>query len=227
MPALLAGTSALPSTSFQFMDLAALDSAETQRLLDQVGHGEAAALDLLLTRHRPLLCRIIDLRLEKRLRSRFEASDVVQEAMLEAARRIDDYLRRRPMPFGQWLRQTAYQQLLMLRRRHLGADCRTVDREVPLPDGSSAVLARQLLGGERPSQAAAERELAERVRRAMAGLDEEDREVILLRCYEQLCNQEAAQLLGIAPPAASKRLGRALLRLRALVQSAPRLGNGP
>jgi RNA polymerase sigma-70 factor (ECF subfamily) len=137
---------------------------------------------------------------------------VIQEAHLEALRRIGDYVERRPMPFRLWLRKTAHECLLRMRRQHVEAQQRTVSREVPLPDRSSVLLAGQALGST-PSQRLIDEELAQRVREAMAGLDEDDREVLLMRNYEGLSNQEVAVILEIEPDAASKRYGRALLRL--------------
>jgi RNA polymerase sigma-70 factor (ECF subfamily) len=157
---------------------------------------------------------VIDLRLDARLRARIDASDVVQEALLEAARRLPDFLEREPMPFLLWLRQTACQRLIDLRRQHLGAECRAAERERPWPS-SSLLLTQAVLGTPKsPERALEEQELNGRVRQALADLAEDDAEVILLRNFEDLSNVEAAQVLGIEPAAASKRYGRALLRLR-------------
>lgn len=194
------------------------DSEETQRLLQQVRDGEAGALDRLFARHRSYLHRMIDLRLDPALRPRVDPSDVVQEAHLEANRRIGGYLEQPPLSFRLWLRQIAYDRLLMLRRRHLGAARRTVEREVALPDQSSLVLARQLLAADAsPLEETVQRELAERVRNAMLALAESDREILLLRNYEGLSNQEVAQVLQLTASNASQRYGRALLRLRQLL----------
>jgi RNA polymerase sigma-70 factor (ECF subfamily) len=196
-----------------------LDTEETRRLLQQVRGGDARALDQLLAGHRGYLCQVVELRLDRKLRARVDPSDVVQEAILEAARRIDDYLQREPMPFHLWLRQTAYENLLRLRRQHVVAECRTVEREVPLPDGSSAMLARQLLGpGSTPSEKAIEQELTRRLGQALADLADADREILLMRNFEGLSNQEVAQVLGLEPAAASKRYGRAILRLRKVLR---------
>src|SRR5205823_2274537 len=120
------------------------DSSATRRLLDQVRDGEPGAVDRLLTRHRRYLRQVVALRIDPQLRARVDPSDVVQEAQMEAVRRLDGYLARPALPFRLWLRQLTYDRLLMLRRRHVGAARRTVTRDVVLPDRSSLVLAEQL-----------------------------------------------------------------------------------
>src|SRR5262249_29296707 len=152
---------------------------------------------------------------------RVDPSDIVQEAQLEAFRRLADYLERRPMSFRLWLRKTAQERLLMAERQHLEAARRSVGREVPLPDHSSLLLARQFLAaGSTPSQQLGKAELACRVREVLGQLSEPDREILLLRNLEMLSNQEAAEVLQIELSAASQRYGRALLRLRKLLAAA-------
>jgi RNA polymerase sigma-70 factor (ECF subfamily) len=203
------------------MDELPADSTETRRLLEQSEGGDRAAFERLFARHRPDLRRFIARRLDPKLRARLDPSDVVQETQLEAYQRLPDYFRRRPMPFGVWLRKTAYQRLLMLRRQHLGAARRAVGREEPLPDRSSMLLARQFLRqGSTPSQQLARREMARRVRQAVAQLPEDDREILLMRTFERLSYQEAACILGVDAAAARKRHGRALLRLHRLLADA-------
>lgn len=184
----------------------------TEALLAEVRAGRPEALECLFAGHRDYLHSMLALRMDNYLRSRLDVSDVIQEAHLEALRRIGDFLDRRPMPFRLWLRKTAYECLLKMRRQHVVAQQRAVSREVPLPERSSVLLAGQALGST-PSQRLIDEELAERVRWAVAQLDEDDREVLLMRNYEGLSNREVAQLLAIEPDAASKRYGRALLRL--------------
>jgi RNA polymerase sigma-70 factor (ECF subfamily) len=204
------------------------DSAQTHRLLEQAQAGQAGAVDQLLSRHRPYLCQLVRLRLDPRLRARVDPSDVVQEAQLEAARRLDTYLRRPEMPFRLWLRQITYDRLLMLRRRHIGAARRAMWREVALPDRSSLALGQQLLASEStPSEQLARRELGRRVRQALDQLTEADREVLLMRNFEGLSNQEVARLLNLQPATASQRYGRALLRLRNILVAGDLAGGPP
>jgi RNA polymerase sigma-70 factor (ECF subfamily) len=190
------------------------DSAQTQTLLEQVARGDREALERLLEHHRPGLCAFVAARLDVKLRARLDPSDVVQDAQLEVVRRMDDFLRRRPMPFHLWVRKTTYERLLNLRRDHRVRARRSVDREAAWPDRSSLLVARPLLRGPSPSQQAAARELAERVSRAVAGLAEADREILLMRHAEEMPYEEIACLLDIEPAAARKRYGRALIRLQ-------------
>jgi RNA polymerase sigma-70 factor (ECF subfamily) len=189
------------------------DSSHTRGLLEQVRRGDRAALSWLLERHRDGLYAFLDFHLDPDLRARLDPSDLVQETQLEVLRRIEDFLGRQPMPFHLWLRKTAYERLLNLRRDHR-RDRRAVGREVPWPERSSLLLARAFLGHSSPSQRAEAREFADRVRRAVADLAEADREVLLMRRVEALPYEEVACLLGIEPAAARKRYGRALIRLQ-------------
>jgi RNA polymerase sigma-70 factor (ECF subfamily) len=194
------------------------DDAETQSLLQQVQTGDRQALDQLLVKFQGYLHQFVELRLDPKLRSRVDPSDVVQEAQMEAVRRLPDYLDRPPMPFRLWLRQIAYDRILKMRRHHVETARRTVERERPLPERSSLLLAQQLLAaGSTPSQQLSQRELARRLRQALAQLPEADREVLLLRNFEGLSNLEVSYLLGIEPGTVSKRHGRAMLRLHKIL----------
>src|SRR5438105_3933867 len=177
---------------------AGIGDAEVGDLLRQVRAGDRRALDQLLARHRGYLVSMVELRMDRKMRARIDPSDVVQEAQLEAAQRIQEYLGREPMPFHIWLRKTAYQNLLRLRRQHLEADCRSVEREIPLPDSSSAMLARQIFSHEpNPGQQAVEQALARRLRQAITQLRQIDADVLLMRTIEGLTNQEVPQVLDI------------------------------
>jgi RNA polymerase sigma-70 factor (ECF subfamily) len=204
------------------------DSAQTCSLLEQVAQGDRQTLGRLLQRYRPRLHAFIASRLDQRVRARVDPSDVVQDVQLEVTRRIDDYLERRPMPFHLWIRRTAYEKLLKVQRHHRRRARRSVNREVPLPESSSLLLAKPLLaGGLSPSQQLAARELAERVGHAVAELAETDREVLLMRHMEGLNYAEIVCLLGIEADAARKRYGRALLRLRKVLKNHGLLESSP
>jgi RNA polymerase sigma-70 factor (ECF subfamily) len=197
------------------------ERAETADLLKQVERGQAGAVDRLLACHREPLRRMVSLRLDPALAARVDASDVVQEVLLEAHRRLSDYLQKPTMPFGLWLRHIAKDHLIDAHRRHRLAQRRSLDREQPLvparlDDRSSLELAGQILDQEAtPAAAAMQHELQKQLHRAIGELDEEDREIILMRHGEQLSNQEAAAALELTEAAASMRYLRAVRRLRA------------
>lgn len=193
------------------------DSSTTNRLLGDVASGERRAFDDLFSRHRRWLRRFLALRIDRRLRARIDPSDLVQETQLQAFDRLDDYLQRRPMPFRLWLQKTAYDRLHKARRRHLGAARRSIERETQLPDRSSRMLARKLLGGAEPADRLARKELVRRVGEAIAELSDIDREIVMMRSFEGLSYDEAACILEIEPAAARKRYGRALLRMRRIL----------
>jgi len=192
----------------------------TQELLDQAQKGEAMAVEQLLDGHREPLRRMIGMRLDPALAARLDASDIVQDVLLEAHRRLSDYLRNPVMPFHLWLRHIAKDHVIDAHRRHRQAQRRSLDREQPivpavLADHSSYELAGQILDQEpTPASAAIRQELQRRLDAAIAALDDDDREVILMRHSEQLSNQEVATMLGLSEAAASMRYLRAVRRLR-------------
>jgi RNA polymerase sigma-70 factor (ECF subfamily) len=174
--------------------------------------------------HRPRLRRMVELRLDRRLSRRLDPSDVVQEAYLEACRRLEEYLADPLMPLFPWLRRIAGQKLIDLHRLHLGAGGRDARREVSIheqagPEASTAVLARQLVArAPSPSETAMREEVRVRIRDLLDKMNPVDREVLALRHFEELSNAEAAQVLGIGSSATSKRHARALRHLRAILK---------
>jgi RNA polymerase sigma-70 factor (ECF subfamily) len=194
-------------------------SDESSGLLRRALDGDAAAFDELFGRHRPALRQAVARRLGPSLRHRFDPSDVVQEAQVEAIRRLDDFAGRRPMPFRSWLLRTALQRVSKL-RRHASAARRDLGREQPLemPDDSapgSPGPPPLAASGPTPSQQAAARDAAGRLHAVLGRLPESDRAILAMRTFEGLSYEEAAARLEIEPAAARKRYGRALLRLRA------------
>src|SRR5437763_9998780 len=203
------------------------NSAETARLLEQARAGDREALSALFSRHRARLRRMVELRLDRRLQARIDASDVIQEAYLEAATRLDEYLREPSYPLFLWLRLIIGERLQKLHRHHLGTQMRDAGLEVSLyrgalPAASSAALAAQLLGKHTsPTQAAARAERTLRLQEALNTLDAVDREVLSLRHFEELTLAETALSLGIEESAAAKRYIRALKRLKMILASMP------
>ena len=194
------------------------DASQTQELLIQAKAGDRAAVDGLLARHRDALRRMIDLRMDQMVRRRVDASDIVQDVLIEANRRLDEYLKNPAMPFHLWLRQMAQDRLIDAHRRHRSAARRSIDREQPLAatvDQSTYDLAAALADPElTPAAAATWHELQSRFQAAVEQLDEQDREVILMRHFEYLSNSDVAAALGLSEAAAGMRYLRAMRRLR-------------
>ena len=194
----------------------------TEQLIEQASQGDSAARQQLLVRHRDRLRKMIRMRMDRRLAARVDPSDVVQEALADAAGKLSDYLRRRPLPFYPWLRRLAWERLVKLHRRHIRAHIRSVAREdvgLPaLPDESALELARRLIAPDTsPSHHLVQEELRDRVQAALAQLSAVYREVLVMRYLEQLANAEIGSALGISEGAVKMRHLRALERLRGLL----------
>jgi RNA polymerase sigma-70 factor (ECF subfamily) len=199
------------------------NSAESVVLIERARGGDREALNALLVRHRDRLRRMVAIRLDSRLQARLDASDVVQEAYVEVAGRLEEYLLDPKLPLFLWLRLVVGERLVRLHRQHLGSQMRDAGREVSLyrgalPAASSAALAAQLLGRHTsPTQAVVRAERILRVQAALNTLDPIDREVLSLRHFEELTAAEAARELGIEESAAAKRYLRALRRLKEIL----------
>jgi RNA polymerase sigma-70 factor (ECF subfamily) len=199
------------------------ESVPTEDLLGRLRRGDQHALAELFTHHREALKRLVCWRLDRRLSSRVDPSDVLQEVYIDAARRVRGYLDRPTMPFALWLRLLAGRRVLELHRQHLGAKMRDATLEISLehgqwPSASPECLAAQLTGQlTSPSQAALRAEREARLVEALNRMDPLDREVLALRHFDELSNNEVAELFGIGKAAASHRYVRALERLREIL----------
>ncbi|MGE3165412.1 MAG: sigma-70 family RNA polymerase sigma factor [Planctomycetota bacterium] len=193
---------------------------ELDPVVARARRGDENALAELFERHRPRLRRMIEARLDRRLQGRVDASDVMQDAYLNLARKLDSYNERDGLPFFLWLRLVTGECLIDLHRRHLQTAKRDAKLEVaihqgPMPQTDSYSIAAMLLGrhttaSQQLMRAEAQLELQE----ALNGMEPLDREILVLRHFEELSNQEAARVLDIDPSAASSRYFRALRRLK-------------
>jgi len=199
-------------------------------LLARAATGDDVAWGALLVEHAERLTRMVMFRLDPRLRGRVDASDVVQEAFLQAAAHRADFFRQPNGSIFFWLRAIANNKLLELHRNHLGTHKRDAARDVALDRQRSAVgsestsdaLIAHLTGGATgPATAAGRADVGARLRAALDEMEPIDREVLALRHFEQLTSAEAADVLGIQERAASKRYLRALERLRGILSEMP------
>jgi RNA polymerase sigma-70 factor (ECF subfamily) len=203
------------------------EPGETEDLLVRAARGDREALAALWERHRKRLRQMVRLRLDRRLQGRVDPSDVLQEAYIDMAERLPEYVRDRAFNTYLWLRLVTGQRLMQIHRRHLGTAMRDAGREVSLyrgalPQASSISLAAQLLGRfTTASRAAIRAERQLQLQAVLNGMDPMDREILALRHFEELSNGEAADVLGLSKTAANNRYIRALSRLRDLLESIP------
>jgi RNA polymerase sigma-70 factor (ECF subfamily) len=174
--------------------------------------GDDAVMGTLFERYRERLQRMVQFRLDPRLVGRIDAEDVLQESFLEAEKRLQAY-RDDHKPFLVWIRLITQQTMVDLHRKHLGAKMRSAGREIG-PPASGTLSGFFVAHVTSPSGAVMREEIRQKIEAALASMDDIDREVLLLRHFEELSNKEAAIVLGIQENAASNRYVRALGRLK-------------
>ena len=202
------------------------ESDFNEELIARLKAGDEHAFVELFSRHRDRLKRMLEFRMDRRLRGREDASDVLQEVYLDAHQRMRHYLKRPELSFYIWLRQLTTQRLIDIHRRHLKAEMRDVKQEISIhrhhAAATSASMAMLLVAHlASPSQMAMQDELAMQIEEALESMDEIDREILALRHFEELRNCEVAEVLGLKEAAASNRYVRALSRLRDVLEEMP------
>lgn len=185
--------------------------------LAELSRGDTSAFPQLFTHFRPRLRNMVRLRIGNELSARIDPSDVLQDAFVEAARRVDEFVLKQDVSFFIWLRGITWNRLLKLQRQHIGAARRSITREVylNLPGDISAAVGLSLTT---PSTNFQKAELQSAVQAGVAMLNDSDREVILMRHFEGLSNLEVAAALGLSPSGATMRHGRALAKLKSILQ---------
>jgi RNA polymerase sigma-70 factor (ECF subfamily) len=203
---------------------------EFGELLERLHRDAPQAVAEEFARYRERLQRMVEFRLDLRLRGRVSTSDILQEAYIDALKRLPHFEAAPDVPFFIWLRTITIQRLIDVHRQHLGAQARDVNKEVRLGAGDSIEASSEKMAAvfgdlTSPSQAAQRAERMEILRVAIDRLDPMDREVLALRHFEELSNQEVAAALGIQSAAASKRYVRAVERLKIALDRLPGLGD--
>lgn len=209
------------------------DPGESDKLIGRLRGGDLHALADAFSQYREQLRRMVALRLDPRLNSRLSPSDILQEAYIDALKRVPHFLRKPDMTMIGWLRWIVDQRLVEVHRHHLGAQRRDASQEVAATrtgsDGGSVRSLAAYLAGHltSPSQAALRNESLALLEEALNGLEPVDREILTLRHFEELSNNEVAEVLGIQRAAASKRYVRALARLKASLAHVPGFFDDP
>jgi RNA polymerase sigma-70 factor (ECF subfamily) len=162
---------------------------------------------------------MVMVRMDRRLLSRFDPSDVVQEALTQAAASLSDYLQSPPAPFYLWLRRLTWEHLVRLRKYHLKAQRRSILRESTAnADASTVRLVERLARSDwAPEGRLVHAEMKSRLLRGLKRLSEEDREILVLRFLEHHTPREIAEVTGLSEGAVRTRQTRALARLARLI----------
>ena len=204
-----------------------LSVTEVPAHLEELQSGGDDALAAVFDEFRDQLDRIVDLRINPRLASRVDPADVLQESFLEARKKLPRYLKNTTVPVFVWLRGVVLDTLIHVHRRHLaqmrhaGRDV-SIDTRPAVANVSSMSTAGWLVDDlTSPSQVAIRGETAKSLEDALNGMDEIDREVLILRHFEQLSNDEVASILGVKKAATSRRYMRALKRFRETLEQIP------
>ena len=192
---------------------------EINSLVELALDGNERAMTMLLDKHRAQLQHLVSLRMDRRIQGRVDAADIVQDALIDAARRLSEFRDQNKMGFYVWLRWITSERLLNTHRRHLGSQIRDAKREVPIdrqePDATPIALSQQLAGRlTSPTKVVARRELQMAIENVLEQLDPDDRAILMLRNFEELSLTQTAKALGIKRSTAGKRHIRALKRLR-------------
>jgi RNA polymerase sigma-70 factor (ECF subfamily) len=204
----------------------ACNSSQTNRLLQRVSAQDGQALDELFGLHRERLRKMVRLRLDRRLRSQFTSSAVLQEVYRDASRRIGEYLAHPEQRVFLWFRTLTGQRIQELHRQHLGKHVLDAGQEFSvyrgaLPEVNSVSLAAQLIGDRAMNQTAVRADLLLRLQDALNSMDAFDREILGMCHFEELRDDEVAVILNIDKTAASLHYVRALKRLKEILRSVP------
>ena len=207
--------------------------SEDSRLVSRAKDGDAHAVSEMFTRHHHRLRRMVEMRLDHRLQSRIDPSDVIREARADITTRLDEYFAGPKLPLFLWLRLVVGERLMKAHRNHLSTQMRDASREVTLfhgalPAASSMAIAAQLLGRHTsPTRAAVRAEQLLNIQAALNDLAPLDREILCLRHFEELTHAETTKVLDIDGAAAAKRYIRAMQRLKAILASSSGGSEGP
>ena len=188
------------------------------RLLAELRDGDAAARATILARYRSWLQLLARMQIDGRFQGKFDASDIVQQTLMEACRDLPQFRGGSEAELLAWLRQILAHILGHEFRRYAGTQQRDLAREVSLEQ--SLVQSSRRLGdllaasGTSPSQQAVRHEQEIMLAEILSRLPDDHREVLILRNLEGLSHEEVAQRMGRGVGAVRMLWVRALMRVR-------------
>ena len=200
------------------------ENSSLVRLLNRARNGDTAARDRLFERCRTYVGVVARAQVESWMKAKVDASDLVQQTMLEAHRGFANFRGTSEGEWLAWLRQILAHNAADFVRRYRGTEKRQVRREGPLyvrsADRSGEYLRDSSDPGETPSDLVSRREKEIELAEAVARLSDDDREVILLRNLQRLPFREVAQRMGRSRPAVQMLWMRALRKLQRMLADA-------
>ncbi len=200
-----------------------MNGFETDALISKALAGDESARKNLLLRNEDRLRRVITIYLDSRLAARIDPSDILQDSMVKALKKLPEFLQDRSMAFYPWIRQIVRDQLIDTYRKHVLAERRSVRLEQLQPritDASAAQLVDRLVGtGTSPTAAFSREERRMQVKNALKQLSEDEQELLLMRFFEQLRVTEIAEVLSVPLETAKSRIRRALEKMNRILHS--------
>lgn len=196
------------------------EDTNLDQLLEKAQQGDKQALNALFSIQRDQLRTMVNARMNRKVRSRLDASDVIQNAQVEMVPRLHKYLENPTLPFPVWLRLEVGRQLILAHRQHLKTQKREAHREVSMGEGIheddryKASPEQEPATLSTPSRIVGREEEESKLREALEALPPVDRDIILLRHFQLLSRKETAQELGLSESTVAKRHVRTLLKLR-------------
>lgn len=176
------------------------------------------------SKHRESLWKAVFFRLDHRLSGRVDPDDVLQEAWLDANRRLNQFVREKnSWSMLVWIRVILKQTLVNVHRRHFFSKKRDASKEVAKnqhheKDNAPTLAETCFARTATPSRVVMRKELATEIESALDQMRPNDRAILLMRHFDELANKEIAQRLGISEKAASTRYVRAIERLRGVME---------
>jgi RNA polymerase sigma-70 factor (ECF subfamily) len=197
-------------------------SSHVSRLLRDVQRSTPGALDRLLDTFRNYLRLLARNGIDSSLQGKADPSDLVQEVLLKGHQHFDQFRGRTEAELAGWLRQILTNSLADLVRRYQGTAARRLARERSLEEmlnASSAAMERLLAReGPSPSESAERRELGVVLADALAELNADHREVLVLRSLQERDWDEVARRMDRSVGAVRMLWARALKQLRPLIE---------
>jgi len=194
------------------------DNSQLVNLLDRARDGDEAARDELFDKCRNYLGIVARVQVESWLKVKVDASDLVQQTMLDAYRGFDNFRGGTEGEWLAWLKQILKHNATDFVRHYRGTEKRQQRREVPMqganPNLSAAMMFEPKDSGDSPSEMIMQKEREIQLADCISRLSPDHQEVIILRSLQRLPFDEVAERMGRTRPAVQMLWARAVSKLK-------------